>query len=61
MGNLSGWTGLDSVVNAGANSAAGTFVAQRTGGSVVLNTDFIPVNPSKDIFQLDGYFKKTVA
>jgi hypothetical protein len=60
MGNLSGWSGFDSVVT-GTGAASGNYAAQRAGSNTVLSDDFIPVNPVRDALQLEGYFKKSVA
>ncbi len=58
QGSTYGWSALDSVVTGGYS---GNYAAQRTGSSTVLSDDYIPVDPTKDVFQLEGYFKKTVA
>jgi len=53
-----GWSGFDTTVN--TSTVSGTLAAQRTGASTVLSNDYIPVDPTRDVFQLEGWFKKTV-
>lgn len=56
-GNTNGWTAITSVV---AGGRAGNYTSQTTGSSQVLSDDYIPVDPVRDVLQLEGYFKKTV-
>ena len=53
MGSADGWTGIGTVIAAGASSRAGNFVSQLTGSSQVESVDFIPVDPVRDILQLE--------
>jgi hypothetical protein len=53
VGSTTGWTGLGGVVAAGASSAAGNYVSQTTGSSQAVTIDYIPVSPTRDVFQLE--------
>ena len=57
MGDKYGWN-TGSVVSGGY---AGNYTLQITGAANLTNDDYIPVDPTKDIFQLDAWVKKTVA
>jgi type II secretory pathway pseudopilin PulG len=61
MGRTDGWTsgGAPTVI---AGGYSGNYALQITGsGGNTLSDDYIPVDPTRDVLQLEGYFKKTVA
>ena len=59
MNSSSGWNVAGSSVVSGGYS--GNYALQVTGSQMLLNDDYIPVDPTKDIFQLEAWVKKTVA
>ncbi|MEI6287993.1 MAG: hypothetical protein WCP18_00195 [bacterium] len=59
MNNMSGWSG-NGVVTSTAGSYSGKYAMQITGSQQILSDDYIPVDPTRDIFQLDAWVKKTV-
>ncbi|MCB9817364.1 hypothetical protein H6795_02360 [Candidatus Nomurabacteria bacterium] len=52
-----GWSGITGIVT-GANS--GNYTAQSVNAGTIESDDYIPVDPTKDTLQLEGYFKETV-
>jgi hypothetical protein len=59
MGDMTGWAGAAGVANVGSASSAGSHVLVATGSRQIESTEYIPVSPARDVFQLEGYFKKT--
>jgi hypothetical protein len=57
MGDKYGWD--NGVVVAGGYS--GNYALQFTGSVQVLSDDYIPVDPTRDVFQLEAWAKKSVA
>ncbi len=56
-GTVTGWSGLTTVTTGGY---AGNYTSQTTASSTIVSDDYIPVDPTKDVLQLEGWFKKTV-
>jgi hypothetical protein len=54
---IAGWTGITGTTT-GGNS--GNYVAQSVNAGTIESEDYIPVDPTKDTLQLEGYFKETV-
>ncbi|MCF7843688.1 DUF5011 domain-containing protein [Candidatus Gracilibacteria bacterium] len=52
-----GWTGITTVTTGGYS---GNYTSQTTGSATLLSDDYIPVDPVRDVLQLEGWFKKTV-
>lgn len=55
MARLDGWgsSPVASIVAAGSASRAGNYVSQFTGNSSVESVDYIPVDPVRDVLQLE--------
>ena len=57
-GTTDGWSGVTSVTTGGY---AGNYTAQFTGATNLNSDDYIPIDPTRDVIQLEAYVKKTVA
>ena len=57
LNTSSGWS-TGTVVTGGYS---GNYALQITGSNTLTSDDYIPVDPTKDIFQLDAWMKKSVA
>ena len=53
-----GWSGTNTVVSGGYS---GKYAMEVAGNVTILGDDYIPIDPTRDIIQLEGYLKKTVA
>ncbi len=56
--NTTGWTGITDIVTGGYS---GNYAAHITGPATLESSDYIPVDPTRDVLQLEAYLKKTVA
>jgi len=52
-----GWSGVTSINTGATNSYSGNNAAEFDGGNTLANDDYIPVNPTKDVLQLEAYVK----
>ncbi|MCM2339341.1 MAG: DUF5011 domain-containing protein [Burkholderiales bacterium] len=57
--STNGWTGGGTAIVTGGHS--GNYAMQVTGNQQIESVDYIPVNPVRDILQLEIYAKKSVA
>ncbi len=57
MGGTYGWSGISSVTTGGFS---GNYTAEIAGSVTILSDDYIPVDPTRDIFQLEAWVKKSV-
>ena len=57
-GTTDGWSGITAIATGGY---AGNYTAEITGYHILASDDYIPVDPTYDVLQLETYVKKTVA
>jgi hypothetical protein len=57
---LNGWTANGSPINV-TGAYAGGSALQITGNAVMASEEYIPVDPTRDTYQLEAYVRKSVA
>ena len=61
MGDVYGWNGWGNPGTVVTGGYSGNYALRVTGSNSILTDDYIPVDPTKDIFQLEAWVKKSVA